>query len=386
MSETVQATPTTEVVSNAAPSAPVNFDQMESLTNNWRSSEPVAEPKAEKAAEPEADEVEGDEAEEAPKAAKAEKEEKAEPKEDAKAKEAKAEKKPSKVKVKAGEQTIELGMDAMIPVKIDGKVVEVPVSDVLGSYSSQKQRDRLFHEFSNQKKQFETERQKISDVVNKSYEMLAQKKDLRGFIEYMSEALGVDGQKLYNDSVENIRQTLEADSQLTPEERRLKALEEEKEFYRSKLESQRMAEAKTKEMKQLETQVETILTETGMQKADFVKAYDELVQAGLSQAEITPEAVKQFHKNRKLIDGIESKLKAVNPEAATLETIEHLASLAIKTELNSAEIDEVVETLYGNVAEKKLANKVKRTLKTKQKEMGNRNAGSSPNFFDDLAF
>ena len=363
-------------VSGGGANIPVNFDQMETLTSRFK--EEVA-PKAEAKAE------EAEATEEAP-----EQEAKAEdkPAEEEKTKaEAKAEaKRIAKIKLKMGDKNLEITSDAMIPVKVDGKTIEVPVADVLSSYSSKSQRDREFHQFNSEKKSFETQRQKLGDVVNKSYELLSQKQDLRGFIEYMSEALGVDGQKLYSDAVEKIRQTVEQDSALSPEERQLKQLQEENQFYRSKAEAQRTAEAQAKELKTLETQVTELMTQTGMDKAAFVKAYDDLISTGVEAKAVTPQMVQKFYSNQRTIETIETRLKDINPEAADEQTIERLATLAIQTDANPSEIQEIIDSLYGNVAEKKLSKKVSKTLTKKQAEAGNRNAATSPSFFDDLTF
>lgn len=383
MSDTasVAATPVATEGSTTAPvevagggaNIPVNFDQMETLTSRFK--EEVA-PKA----EPEAEATE----EAAEQEAKAEEK----PVEEEKTKaELKAEaKRIAKIKLKMGDKNLEITSDAMIPVKVDGKTIEVPVADVLSSYSSKSQRDREFHQFNNDKKSFETQRQKLSDVVNKSYEMLSQKQDLRGFVEYMSEALGVDGQKLYSDAVEKIRQAVEQDSALSPEERQLKQLQEENQFYRSKAEAQRTAEAQAKELKTLETQVSELMTQSGMDKATFVKAYDDLISTGVEAKAVTPAMVQKFYSNQRTIETIETRLKDINPEAADEKTIERLATLAIQTDANPAEIQEIIDSLYGNVAEKKLSKKVSKTLTKKQSEAGNRNAATAPSFFDDLTF
>ena len=363
-------------VAGGGANIPVNFDQMETLASRFREEAPKAEAKA--------DAEDAGEAEEAPAAKEAEPEAKAEEKTKA---ELKAEaKRIAKIKLKMGDKNLEITSDAMIPVKVDGKTIEVPVADVLSSYSSKSQRDREFHQFNSEKKSFETQRQKLSDVVNKSYEFLSQKQDLRGFVEYMSEALGVDGQKLYSDAVEKIRQAVEQDSQLSPEERQLKQLQEENQFYRNKAEAQRTAEAQAKELKTLESQVTELMTQTGMDKATFVKAYDDLVSTGIDAKAVTPQMVQKFYSNQRTIETIETRLKDINPEAADEKTIERLATLAIQTEANPAEIQEIIDSLYGNVAEKKLSKKVSKTLNKKQAEAGNRNAATSPSFFDDLTF
>jgi hypothetical protein len=200
----------------------------------------------------------------------------------------------------------------------------------------------------------------------------------------MSDALGVDGQKLYSDAVEKIRQAFEEESTLTPEERRLKQLEEENTFYRTKAEQARTAEAQAKQAKTLEAEVEQTLTSVGMDKADFVKAYDDLVATGMEKTEITPKTVAQFYTNQRIISKIESRLSDIKPELANdPATIERLATLAIQTGANDSEMEAVIEQLYANEAEKKLARKINKSVKAKAAE-GPKRAGSDPMFFDDV--
>jgi len=373
--------------------SPVSFDEMEAVSN-WRD-------RVQKANEPELKTAqrrkqEGDdledlgtksEAKAEKKAEKADKSEKAD-KEDTK--DAKSKKntqaEPEKaLKFKVGDKEVELAAGAMVPVKVNGKVTEVPIQEVINRYSQQKHLDDIYRNYKTEKAQFDTERQKISDVISKSYEMLSQKKDLRGFVEYMSEALGVDGQKLYTEAVDKIRQAFDEESTLTPEERRLKQLEEENTFYRNKAESQRTAEAEAKKTKALESQVESVITKSGMDKSTFVQAYDELVQSGVDAARLTPEMVGTYYTNKRTVERIESRLSDINPEIATEENIEKLATLAIQTGASEQEIEEVIQELYANNAEKKLAKKINKTLKAKASEPAKR-AGTDPLFFDDLTF
>jgi hypothetical protein len=372
-------------------STPVSFDEMEAVTN-WKSRITKNEPEVKTANRRK---EEGDDLDEVL-SAKAEKTEKADKpeKKEAKAEKSDKEEKSAKntqaepqkaLKFKVGDKEVELAASAVVPVKVNGKVTDVPIQEVINRYSQQKHLDDIYRTYKTEKAQFDTERQKISDVISKSYEMLSQKKDLRGFVEYMSEALGVDGQKLYSDAVEQIRQAFEEESTLTPEERRLKQLESENQFYRQRVESERTAKTEAAKTKALETQVDQIIQTHGMDKATFVKAYDELVQTGIEAAKVTPEMVGKYYANTKIISKIESRLSDINPDAATEQNIEKLATLAIQTGASEQEIEEVIQQLYANEAEKKLAKKINKTLKAKASE-GPKRAGSDPLFFDDLAF
>lgn len=377
-------------------SSAVSFDDMEAVSN-WRSRIAKNEPEIKTANRRK---EEGDDLEEVLNEKETAKDTKSDAKAEKKAdkaddKEEKADKTAKKntqaepekaLKFKVGDKEVELSASAVVPVKVNGKVTEVPIQEVINRYSQQKHLDDIYRTYKTEKAQFDTERQKISDVVSKSYELLSQKKDLRGFVEYMSEALGVDGQKLYSDAVDKIRAAFEEEATLTPEERRLKQLEEENRFYKTKADAERTAQSESKKAKELEGQVEQVLTKSGMDKATFVKAYDDLVAVGVEPAKVTPEMVAQFYSNQRTISKIESRLADIKPELAQDEaTIERLATLAIQTGASEQEIEEVIQQLYANEAEKKLAKKINKTLKAKESAPAKK-AGSDPLFFDDLTF
>lgn len=289
------------------------------------------------------------------------------------------------LKFKHGDKDLEVAADALVTVKVDGKTVEVPVQEVINRYSQQRHLDDLFRKHKAERQEFETSRAKMNEVVQKSHELLAQKKDLKSFMEYMSETLGVDGQQLYTDALEKIRQAVEEESTLTPDEVRLKRLEEENQYYRSKAEAAKSAQVEAAKLKETEGKIQEVMSSFEMQKKDFVQAYDDLVTNGFDPNQITPEQVGKYWDNMRLVKTIESKLVEVNPElAGNYEEVEKLAHLAIQTDANRAEIEEVINQLYANDSAKKLSKKINKTLKKAHVENGPKRGGSDPLFFDDI--
>ncbi len=289
------------------------------------------------------------------------------------------------LKFKHGDKDLEVASDALVTVKVDGKTVEVPVQEVINRYSQQRHLDDLFRKHKAERQEFETSRAKMNEVVQKSHELLSQKKDLKGFMEFMSETLGVDGQQLYTDALEKIRQAVEEESTLTPDEVRLKRLEEENQYFRSKAEAAKSAQVEAAKVKEMEGKIQEVMSSFEMQKKDFVQAYDDLVKNGFDPNQITPEQVGKYWDNMKLVQTIESKLAEVNPElAGNYDEVEKLANLAIQTDANRAEIEEVINQLYANDSVKKLSKKITKTMKKAQAESGPKRGGSDPLFFDDI--
>lgn len=365
--------------------SPASWDELDALTvKGKQKAEPkeVKEPKEKKEA----------------KEPKETKEAKAEDDGDKQTKDAKAEKKDSAevaksdapvklLKLKSGDKTLDVSADTLVPVKIDGKTVEVSLQEAINRYSQQSHVDKLYKSYKAEKDSFEKEKTAISEALNKSYDYLVNQKDLRGFLEYLGEAMGVDSETLYNDAVGNLSKQIEEFSSLSPEERKLKELEAENARYRQKADAEKQQKLQAKSKAELESHVSKVMEDYGMDQAALVKSWDDLTSLGHKPEEITPEFLGAYYANTQTINAIEQKLTAINPELAQNgKIIEELATHAIQTELNDAEIEEVISQLYGETPEKKLSKKIDKNTKANRQggSKAQKNPGSDPLFFDDI--
>jgi hypothetical protein len=367
--------------------SPVSWDQLESVSN-FKAEVAKNDAKTELQAEAEAKKELGAK-EPTKKASKADND--AEPdakpvkaKEDAKADAAKNPE-TKKLKLKHDEQDLEIPLDVKVPVKIDGKVEQVSLSEALARYSQQKHLDKIYQDYKKEKAAFEQERGKMKSMVNTVHETLVKNKDMRGFIEAIAEPLGLDPSKIYEETISQMESKFEEAQSLSPEERKAKALEEELAYYRRKQETAKQQETATKVQKELESKVESVIAETGMDKAAFVKSYDELIKLGFDAAQLTPEQIGSYYRNMQTITQVESKLAAKNPELAQdAALIEKLATLAIQNQATPDEIDAVIEQLYSSDAEKKLTKKINKSMRKASAETPVKNPGKDPLFFDDI--
>lgn len=366
--------------------SPVSWEQLESVSN-FRSevakNEAKEEIKAERAAEKELGTKTKDKGEDTE--SKADRKANAkEPKaKDQEASEKQAEAK--RLKIQHGEEAFDLPLDAKVPVKIDGKVEQVSLSEALARYSQQKHLDKIYTDYKKEKATFETERGKMKDMVNRVHDLLVNKKDLRGFMETVAEPLGLDPSELYQQTISQMESKFEEAQSLSPEERKAKALEEELSYYRRKQEAAKQEAVAAKSKQELEAKVESVLQQTGMDKAAFVKSYDELVKLGFQPNELSADQIGSYYRNVQTITRIETKLAEINPELAqNPKEIERLATLAVQTEATPEEIDQVLEQLYTSEAERKLTKKITKSLKKSSAETPVKNPGKDPLFFDDI--
>ena len=387
MSEMKSTAEVSQPIESGGGESPVSWDQLEAVSN-FRSevakNEAKEEIQAEKAA---GKELNGAKAEK-----NAEKPGKdALGKAEAKSPKAKTEEEPAKtaeqkrLKIQHGEEAFDLPLDAKVPVKIDGKVEQVSLSEALARYSQQKHLDQKYQDYKKEKATFDTERGKMKDMIDRVHDLLVNKKDIRGFIETVAEPLGLDPSELYQQTVTQMEAKFEEAQTLSPEERKAKALEEELSYFRRKQDEAKQQAAKAKSQQELEAKVESVLQTTGMDKAAFVKSYDELVKLGFQPESLTAEQIGSYYRNVQTINRIETKLAEKNPELAQDQaTIERLATLAIQTQASPEEIDQVIEQLYTSEAEQKLAKKINRSQRKAAAETPVKNPGKDPLFFDDI--
>lgn len=387
MTEMQSTADVSQPISQGGGESPVSWDQLESVSNfraEVAKNEAKEDLQAEKAAKKELNGAKAEKDAEKPHKEAIGKAEAKKPKVEAEDESAKtAEQK--RLKIQHGEEAFDLPLDAKVPVKIDGKVEQVSLSEALARYSQQKHLDKIYTDYKKEKATFETERGKMKDMVNRVHDLLVNKKDLRGFIETVAEPLGLDPSELYQQTVSQMETKFEEAQSLSPEERKAKALEEELSYYRRKQEAAKQEAATAKSKQELEAKVDAVLQQTGMDKAAFVKSYDELVKLGFQPNELTAEQIGSYYRNVQTITRIETKLAEINPELAqNPKEIERLATLAVQTEATPEEIDQVIEQLYQSDAEKKLTKKITKSLKKSSAETPVKNPGKDPLFFDDI--
>lgn len=357
--------------------APASWDELEAVT---------AKPKAEPKAKAEPKEKKAPEADKTPKKETAKDSEQSDSKKDGEQLEKAAQ--PVKLlKLKSGDSELELSSDTKVPVKIEGKTVEVTLQEAINRYSQQSHLDKLYKTYKGEKETFEQERKRINGALEKSRDLLVNQKDLRGFLEYFGEAMGLDADELVQSTFGKLQSEIEELQQLSPEERRIRELDRELSRFKSRKEAEKQQAEKAKSKAAVESQMRTVMDKHGMDQGAVVKAWDDLVSLGHKPDDITPEFIGAYHQNMRRIESIETKLKEINPElGGNAEIVEQLATYAIQTDASEAEIAEAIAQLYGDSPEKKLTKKIEKNMKASAQKgsKAQKNPSSDPLFFDDI--
>ena len=383
MSEAAQTTQPTSITQPTEPivisggDSPASWDELDALTAKPKAPKKESKPKEEKIQSVEKEAVEGKQ------------------KTDKKTQESKISEgiekpaSPAKLlKLKDGETDIELSADTKVPVKIDGKITEVSLQEAINRYSQQSHLDSLYKTYKTEKDGFEKQRTAMQDALNKSYSFLVEQKDLRGFLDYVGEAMGVDANALYQDTVGNLQQQLEEWQGLSPEERKLREVEAENAYYKKRMESQKQVKEQAKSQAALESQVQEMMQQNGMTNSDLVNAWDDLVNIGYNPNEIEPKFLADYHNNLKLVSLIQDEIRKYAPTKADNEDIvEEFATLYHKNQLKKEELIEAIKLSANSddpVKDTNNKNRKNARATSQRSEKTPKNPASDPLTFDDL--
>jgi len=294
------------------------------------------------------------------------------------------------LKLKSGETELDVASDAMVPVKIDGKVVEIPLQEALNRYSQQSHLDKLYKSYKSERETFDKERTAISDALNKSYDYLVNQKDLRGFMDFLGEAMGVNANDLYQDAVGKIREQMEEYQTLSPEERKFREVEAENAYYRKRMDAQKQSQEQAKSKQALESHVQKVLAENKMEMSQFADTFDEIVKLGREPSTITPEIVADYATSMRKLDVINKLVIETNhPLSENQEALTQFWEDVVQVKLPDELIPEALELARKEKeksAYKKLNDKIDKNLKANRQygSKAQKNPSSDPLLFDDL--
>jgi hypothetical protein len=254
----------------------------------------------------------------------------------------------------------------------------------LSNYSSRKHLDERYQGLKKELQDFQSQREQLNSIVKRAQEALSAK-DLRGFMELVAQATGGDSKELYSKTVQTLRDQLEEAASLSPEERKIKEVEDELSYYKRKEELAKAEEQKKHSFESTRKQTDEVISKFGMSTESFVKAFDELVEMGHKPNEITPEYVGQYYKNYQLTESVVQTLEKLSPETLKDQNkVLKIVADAQKLGLSKKGIEAALEERFGNKNAKALNEKIKDKQRKARAEQPMRNPDKDPIFFGDL--
>lgn len=366
MSETVQAA-AEPIVKGPGDASSVSFDELESVgvsTQDKFEADDGISNKTEKPAKEAKESKEDDDTspvEEKPleKIAKEAKEKKLE------AEKAQADKIKT-VKFKVGDKEDALPMDASVEVSVRGKKEFVKISDLTAEFSGKTDWNRKYSDLNKDKQEFTKQQTVLQGYVNELYDTMIEKKDAEGAIMLLAEAMGGNPIQVVTEFKKQLMGQVEAWSQLTPEERKVKELEEQLALRQRQEDSLTKARATQKESSEVESRTLSVIEKYGMDREKFVSYYQEL-KGKIPDDKLTPERIGEYHQTLERWDALSSTLDEVGADLGEKKdgAVEELLDLwAKQPDFTVSDIKEIAAEVYGSQRSKNLARKLKKSTPT----------------------
>lgn len=203
-----------------------------------------------------------------------------------------------KIKFRQGDADVEIDPAATVQVKVNGKLEDVAVKDLMSEYSGRVDLKRKYSALDVERKQFQNEVKELDTRVNKLHELAVKEKNPRMAIGYLAEMLGADPREVWKQLKTEIGEQLIAASKLSPEQQEALEAREEVEYYRRKAEDAQKSAKESQELETLKNRVTQTQEKFGMTPAQFKQNYDALVKeaatSGYSENDLTPEMVGEY--------------------------------------------------------------------------------------------
>ena len=388
MSEEVTQVETLNEQVETAPDAADNaealsFDDLDNLTDGRSNEEIVSEAKKEaknpgsgKTNEPQDEGLGNEEAEQVAKEASKEEVE-TEPEE-----EKEAEESIKKITGKAGNKKYELTSDTVFSHKVDGEEVDVTLQDLLNNYSGKTSYDRKFQEFSESKKELESERNNYQaelESINEYIGNFAQKiqqDDAMGALEYFAEFSGMKPYEFRNELVRQLAPEVERRSLLSYEEIENENLRQQNEYLLRQQESAEANRTSEQAKEELGSKIRQMQEAHGISDEDFEKSYYELVESNY-EGDVTPDVVAEYYVHTQAYSRAESVLETIDTNLRNQQQIvENFQRVIVNNpDFDDNDLKEIAEEVYGDFKKKasksvskKLPKAEKPRTKSTQKE------------------
>ena len=225
--------------------------------------------------------------------------------------EPKAEESPQKpegktVRLKSGDNAVDIDEEATVPVKVDGKKQFVPIKDLMKNYSGEQSWDKKFQEFETTKQEFSAERDtfegqkkevvehfgRIGGMIESIYK--DPEADPSAALRYLVDTAGGDVLHYekrmlehYGSIAANFSEMTEVEQQLYWTERKNQILTDNQ-ANRTKIDEERTA---TEQRQQSEVEVRK---EYGVSDKEFEEANAELVKLGYDAKEVSTKQVCEY--------------------------------------------------------------------------------------------
>lgn len=267
------------------------------------------------------------------------------------------------IKYRVGEKEDALPIDATVEISVRGKKEQVKLSDLTAEYSGKTDWNRKYSDLNKDKQEFSKQQTILQGYVNELYDTMIEKKDAEGALMLLAEAMGGNPVQVVTEFRKQLMDQLDNWSQLSPEQRKVKELEEQIALRQRQEDSVAKSRAAQKETSEVETRTMAVIEKYGMDREKFVSYYQEL-KGKVSEDKLTPERIGEYHQSLERWDALSSTLDDINADLGDKKdgAITELLDLWSKhSDFTVQDVKDIAIEVYGSKGSKNLARKLKKS-------------------------
>lgn len=369
----------------------LTFDELEQVLNDKKSK---------KATEP-APRAKSEKSDDESKSEKKEKSEKKSSEKDEDGEKPKVEEKPARKthKAKYLENELDIDEDAVFQAKVNDKLENVTMKDLLSNYSGKTAWDKKFSEVHKMNQEAMARQTKLAETARKIRDIYEeQDPEIKMF--RMAEVAGVDPiafrEKFFNGNIS----LLEKYYNMSEDERRADALAYEAKYHKHRADTMDARSKHEQAAKELDAKISDITARHNISESDFGNRYKQLVEhedkmasqfSNYQKQNITPEFIAETIVKDRLWDAAASKLDSLKleiPVEARNDRLMKLVTNAYQMGLSPQDVVETVDEVWGSknarriIQEKQKQAEEFRTGKKETSQVGPKK--DEPMFFSDL--
>ncbi len=292
--------------------------------------------------------------------------------------------KPSKfLEAKKGEKAYKIPLDAQVSVKVDGKDVQMPISEVIKKASGVVHIEKETSKLGREKKKLDTDKakwQEETDLINSNVQALMEMQDPFEFCSYYGQLTGKDPQAIFEGMVKKTQEYLEKFSSMTETERRLEAENRKLRINQKHREAREKRSQETQKQSQERQAVESALKNEGLTMDDFRSSLEEMQEKIANEESLgaefdnletlTPNDVIKYTISKQLHERTIDAIMGVNKELANeADFIDRIKKALYSTErlhgkMSSTEVRSFVKAAL-DVDKKHLSENLSKKVKSK---------------------
>lgn len=251
-----------------------------------------------------------------------------------------------KVSAAFRDTNIDVPTDSVFKHKVEGKEVDVTLQELLNNYAGKVPYDKKFNELAKSRKEHEAEVKQINEYIN-NFSTKLKNNDVLGALSYFAEFGGMSPLEFKAKLQESMFPKFEQFRNMSEEQKKALALQEENEYLKSKQTSFAEQEARKQADAALESELRQVQESHGLEEADLVRLYDELAEN--YKGEITPKVISEYYVNLQAYEKTDKLLSEIDPSLVNNDTdVEKIAKAILENpEIPMEEWREIVQEAYG---------------------------------------